>query len=68
MANFALWSRENLERLAADLTEENAQLRAALGAYQQAAAGRAMAACTCPTGDGSLRWPCPVHPPGRKAA
>lgn len=19
--------------------------------------------CTCPTGDGSLRWPCPVHPP-----
>ncbi|WP_028634919.1 hypothetical protein [Pseudomonas parafulva] len=21
--------------------------------------------CTCPSGDGSLRWPCPVHPPGR---
>lgn len=20
------------------------------------------AACTCPTGDGSLAWPCPVHP------
>lgn len=20
--------------------------------------------CTCPTGDGSLRWPCPAHPPG----
>ena len=20
--------------------------------------------CTCPGGDGSLRWPCPVHPPG----
>lgn len=20
-------------------------------------------ACTCPSGDGSLRWPCPVHPP-----
>ena len=19
--------------------------------------------CTCPTGDGSLRWPCPIHPP-----
>lgn len=19
--------------------------------------------CTCPGGDGSLRWPCPVHPP-----
>ena len=27
--------------------------------------------CTCPSGDGSLRWPCPVHPPmeslGREA-
>ncbi|WNO26454.1 deoxyuridine triphosphatase [Microbacterium phage BabyDaisy] len=20
--------------------------------------------CTCPSGDGSLRWPCPSHPPG----
>jgi hypothetical protein len=20
-------------------------------------------ACTCPSGDGSLRWPCPSHPP-----
>lgn len=19
--------------------------------------------CTCPSGDGSLRWPCPKHPP-----
>jgi len=19
--------------------------------------------CTCPSGDGSLRWPCPEHPP-----
>lgn len=18
--------------------------------------------CTCPSGDGSLHWPCPVHP------
>jgi hypothetical protein len=18
--------------------------------------------CTCPSGDGSLRWPCPMHP------
>lgn len=23
--------------------------------------------CTCPSGDGSLRWPCPVHPPEMKA-
>ncbi|MGO3890127.1 MAG: hypothetical protein ACTJHW_04030 [Paenalcaligenes sp.] len=22
-----------------------------------------LSACTCPSGDGSLRWPCPVHPP-----
>ena len=22
--------------------------------------------CTCPSGDGSLRWPCPVHPPSGK--
>jgi hypothetical protein len=21
------------------------------------------ASCTCPSGDGSLRWPCPTHPP-----
>lgn len=38
MANFTLWSRENLERLAAELTDENAQLRAdlrtALDAYR----------------------------------
>ena len=38
MANFTLWSRENLERLAAELTEENIQLRAdlraALDAYR----------------------------------
>ncbi|QXH44231.1 hypothetical protein KSS93_15130 [Pseudomonas xanthosomatis] len=22
--------------------------------------------CTCPSGDGSLRWPCPAHPPEEK--
>lgn len=22
--------------------------------------------CTCPSGDGSLRWPCPEHPPVAK--
>lgn len=22
--------------------------------------------CTCPSGNGSLRWPCPVHPPKEK--
>lgn len=24
--------------------------------------------CTCPSGDGSLRWPCPVHPQVMDAA
>ncbi|MBW8463689.1 hypothetical protein [Acidovorax sp.] len=32
MANFTLWSRENLERLAAELYDENTQLRADLRA------------------------------------
>jgi hypothetical protein len=24
--------------------------------------------CTCPSGDGSLRWPCDVHPPAAQAS
>jgi len=24
--------------------------------------------CTCPSGDGSLRWPCSAHPPASQAA
>lgn len=28
----------------------------------------APARCTCPSGDGSLRWPCPVHRPEETAA
>nr|WP_309467086.1 DUF551 domain-containing protein [Escherichia coli] len=28
----------------------------------RAAMLQAYPACTCPSGDGSLRWPCPVHP------
>ncbi|MCX5592842.1 hypothetical protein [Alcaligenes endophyticus] len=27
-----------------------------------------MTNCTCPSGDGSLRWPCPAHPPTPAAA
>lgn len=26
------------------------------------------AVCTCPSGDGSLRWPCPKHPPQQPEA
>lgn len=29
---------------------------------EQAAMLAAAPACTCPSGDGSLRWPCPKHP------
>lgn len=29
---------------------------------QQAGAGQEEYVCTCPSGDGSLRWPCPRHP------
>ncbi|MGR7140082.1 hypothetical protein ACU62P_14640 [Klebsiella aerogenes] len=29
---------------------------------QRAAMLQAEPVCTCPSGDGSLRWPCPVHP------
>lgn len=25
--------------------------------------GASSQTCTCPSGDGSLRWPCPSHPP-----
>lgn len=35
--------------------------------YPPAAASLAPKICTCPSGDGSLRWPCPVHPPEVKA-
>lgn len=32
------------------------------------ARGLASAACSCPSVGGSLRWPCPVHPPTAEAA
>ena len=40
-------------------------LRNALAAQPAEGAGQAgqVATCTCPSGDGSLRWPCPQHPP-----
>ncbi len=31
-------------------------------ACRRAAMLQAAPVCTCPSGDGSLRWPCPVHP------
>lgn len=29
---------------------------------RQLVSGKRAPVCTCPSGDGSLRWPCPVHP------
>lgn len=29
--------------------------------------GQVPEACTCPSGDGSLRWPCPAHPATQQA-
>lgn len=50
-------------------------VRIARGAVQDAAAVEPAARyvqppanCTCPSGDGSLRWPCPAHPPAAGAA
>ena len=34
----------------------------------QPLAGTAAPVCSCPTGDGSLRWPCAVHPPPHRDA
>ncbi|MDA8522017.1 hypothetical protein [Acidovorax sp. NCPPB 4044] len=42
-------------------TAEDAEARARHMAA--AHAGSAAIGCTCPSGDGSLRWPCPTHPP-----
>ncbi|MFY3134251.1 hypothetical protein ACOTF1_24715 [Achromobacter ruhlandii] len=37
-------------------------------ALKQPQADKAAAPCTCPSGDGSLRHPCPAHPQGKAAA
>jgi len=34
-----------------------------VAALREAAGGTEPKGCTCPSGDGSLRWPCPQHPP-----
>ncbi len=38
------------------------QLRERIARVLRAAMLQAEPVCTCPSGDGSLRWPCPVHP------
>lgn len=40
-------------------------LRSCAAQVEALAAQQPVATCTCPSGDGSLRWPCPQHPPTR---
>lgn len=55
--------------LAGKLSREDGKNWSALGVSQVAEYCRRASdiliakLCTCPTGDGSLRWPCPAHPP-----
>ncbi|HCF8633184.1 TPA: DUF551 domain-containing protein [Klebsiella pneumoniae] len=44
------------------LAECKAICDAIYAAYRHAQPAPAAPVCTCPSGDGSLRWPCPVHP------
>lgn len=62
-----LWNASNYPRRAsiAMLGQDIAPLHekvvsAALAVFREHAEP---AVCSCPSGDGSLRWPCPVHPP-----
>jgi hypothetical protein len=47
-------------QLWAEQVEINQRLTAALSAPQPTELTQV---CTCPSGDGSLLWPCPTHPP-----
>ncbi|HGU6707851.1 TPA: hypothetical protein ACNACI_001473 [Klebsiella pneumoniae] len=45
-----------------DMSIGDAIIRAAWWNHCRAAMLQENPVCTCPSGDGSLRWPCPVHP------
>ncbi|GKP63310.1 hypothetical protein [Klebsiella quasipneumoniae] len=53
---------EELCRQHPDMSIGDAVIRAAWWNHCRAAMLQASPVCTCPSGDGSLRWPCPVHP------
>lgn len=53
---------EELCRQHPDMSIGDAIIRAAWWNHCRAAMLQAYPVCTCPSGDGSLRWPCPVHP------
>ena len=52
---------EELCRQHPDMSSGDAIIRAAWWNHCRAAMLQASPVCTCPSGDGSLRWPCPVH-------
>ena len=52
-------ARQSLMQLFLDPENQPTQYGTVLAARQPAP----VVACTCPSGDGSLRWPCPQHPP-----
>lgn len=52
---------EELCRQHPDMIIGDAIIRAAWWNHCRAAMLQASPVCTCPSGDGSLRWPCPVH-------
>lgn len=53
---------EELCRQQPDMSIGDAIIRAAWWNHCRAAMLQASPVCTCPSGDGSLHWPCPVHP------
>lgn len=52
---------EELCRQHPDMSIGDAIIRAAWWNHCRTAMLQAAPVCTCPSGDGSLRWPCPVH-------
>lgn len=64
----------HLHQQPAELADLYRHLLDMLGAKSHEDAGRIIGElhgkslnCTCPSGDGSLRWPCPKHPPAELA-
>ncbi|EPH2707862.1 hypothetical protein [Klebsiella pneumoniae] len=53
---------EELCRQHPDMSIGDAIIRAAWWNHCRPAMLQENPVCTCPSGDGSLRWPCPVHP------
>lgn len=61
------WAAESMRYLAKLLRERGDDLSTDAASWlERLAPSDAPARCTCPSGDGSLRWPCPSHPPDRR--